>query len=157
EEACEKGWEGLIAKRAGSSYQRSRSRDWLKFKCTARQELVIGGYTEPKGSRKGFGALLVGYYEQDKLRPAGRVGTGFDDELLQELHERLQALERKTAPFEPAPEGGDDVHWVRPDLVAEIGFTEWTGDGRLRHPRFLGLRPDKAAEDVVREDRSRAD
>ncbi|MDX1380427.1 MAG: hypothetical protein R3233_04860, partial [Xanthomonadales bacterium] len=147
----------LIAKRAGSSYQRSRSRDWLKFKCTARQELVIGGYTDPKGSRTGFGALLLGYYEKDKLRPAGRVGTGFDDELLRELHERLQTLERKTAPFEPAPESGADVHWVRPELVAEIGFTEWTDDGRLRHPRFLGLRPDKAAEDVVREDRSRSD
>jgi bifunctional non-homologous end joining protein LigD len=156
EQACRKGWEGLIAKRAASVYAHKRSRDWLKFKCTAGQELVIGGYTDPQGSRKGFGALLVGYYEDGRLRPAGRVGTGFSDELLTELHERLQSLHRKTSPFDPAPEAARGVHWVTPKLVAEIGFTEWTDDGRLRHPRFLGLRPDKAAQDVVREDRDQA-
>lgn len=149
--ACSKGWEGLIAKRAGSVYVHKRSRDWLKFKCTAGQELVIGGFTDPQGSRKGFGALLVGYYEDGCLRPAGRVGTGFSDELLVELHQRLQSLQRKTTPFDPPPGRTEGVHWVTPKLVAEIGFTEWTDDGRLRHPRFLGLRHDKAAQDVVRE------
>jgi bifunctional non-homologous end joining protein LigD len=151
EEACRKHWEGIIAKRADSAYTHGRSRDWLKFKCTAGQELVIAGFTEPKGSRKGFGALLLGYYEDDRLRYAGRVGTGFDDELLETLHRRLARLERKTPPFDPAPEPDVGVHWVTPRLVGEIGFTEWTNDGRLRHPRFLGLRTDKHPEDVVRE------
>lgn len=150
-EACDKGWEGVIAKRADSRYVHQRSRDWLKFKCTAGQELVIGGYTDPGGERKGFGALLLGYYEDGNLRYAGRVGTGFDDELLEDLSRRLERLERKTSPFDPPPEDDDHVHWVSPRLVGEIGFTEWTRAGRLRHPRFIGLRPDKAPEDVVRE------
>jgi bifunctional non-homologous end joining protein LigD len=150
EEACRKGWEGLIAKRASSTYEHSRSRAWLKFKCGNRQELVIGGYTDPRGSRKGFGALLVGYYEGGRLRYAGKVGTGYDDQLLEELGERLGGMERRSAPFaeEPRERG---VHWVSPKLVAEIGFTEWTEDGKLRHPRFLGLREDKAAKQVRRE------
>jgi bifunctional non-homologous end joining protein LigD len=150
EEACRKGWEGLIAKRADSPYRHSRSRDWLKFKCGNRQELVIAGYTDPKGSRKGFGALLVGYYEDGSLRYAGKVGTGYDDELLEELGARLERLERKSCPFDKAPrEKG--AHWVTPRLVGEVGFTEWTRDGKLRHPRFLGLRRDKSAKQVERE------
>jgi bifunctional non-homologous end joining protein LigD len=150
-EACEKGWEGLIAKRAEAPYEHKRSRDWLKFKCAKGQELVIGGFTEPKGSRSGFGALLVGYYEGDKLRYAGKVGTGFDDALLSDLRARMDRLERKTSPFdEPVRETG--AHFVEPKLVGEVGFTEWTGDGKLRHPRFLGLRRDKAAQEVVREE-----
>lgn len=151
-EACKKGWEGLIAKRADSPYVHSRSRHWLKFKCVNRQELVIAGYTDPEGERKGFGALLLGYYEQGKLRYAGKVGTGFDDQTLESLTGRLKSLERKSCPYAKEPDdAGSDVHWVTPKLVAETGFTEWTDAGRLRHPRFLGLRDDKAAEDVVRE------
>ena len=150
EEACRKGWEGVIAKRADGPYRHTRSRDWLKFKCAHGQELVIGGFTEPHGSRVGFGALLVGYYEHGELRYAGKVGTGYDDELLTSFRDRLDRLERKTSPF-----AGDvherGVHWVRPELVGEFGFTEWTRDGKLRHPRFLGLRRDKEADDVVRE------
>jgi bifunctional non-homologous end joining protein LigD len=155
EEACAKGWEGLIAKRASSPYQHSRSRDWLKFKCGNRQELVIGGFTDPKGSRKGFGALLVGYYEKGELRYAGKVGTGYDDETLESLGERLRSIERETCPFEGSPrEKG--AHWVSPKLVGEVGFTEWTGDGKLRHPRFLGLRTDKRPKQVKRERPERA-
>ncbi len=149
-EACDKGWEGVIAKSSTASYTHGRSRDWLKFKCDVGQELVIGGFTEPEGERKGFGALLLGYYEAGQLRYAGKVGTGFDDAFLKDFRETLEARRRKTSPFDE--EVGEAAMWVRPDLVAEIGFTEWTGDGRLRHPRFLGLRRDKSAEDVTRED-----
>jgi len=151
EQACQKGWEGLIAKRADSPYVHSRSRNWLKFKCVSRQELVVGGYTDPKGDRSGFGALLLGYYEDGALRYAGKVGTGFDDETLAHLSDELQHLERDECPYEERPRGSGDVHWVVPKLVAEVGFTEWTKAGRLRHPRFLGLRHDKAAHEVVRE------
>ncbi len=148
--ACRRGWEGLIAKRADAPYRHRRSRDWLKFKCGRRQELVVGGYTDPRGARIGFGALLLGYYEGGRLRYAGKVGTGWDDAALRQLAARLERLERESAPFEPAPrEPG--VHWVTPRLVAEIGFTEWTADGKLRHPRFLGLRSDKTAREVRRE------
>lgn len=149
-EACDKGWEGVIAKRADAPYVHSRSRDWLKFKCAAGQELVIGGFTEPEGSRKGFGALLVGYYEDGALRYAGKVGTGFDDAFLESFRQKLDGLSRKTAPFDDPP-AGDGVTWVSPELVAEIGFTEWTSHGKLRHPRFLGLRDDKDPRDVTRE------
>ena len=151
--ACKKGWEGVIAKRADSSYVHQRSTDWLKFKCVNQQELVIGGYTEPQGSRIGFGALLLGYYEDGELRYAGKVGTGFDDELLRSLGDKLESLERNSCPFaEPPPDAGGDAHWVTPKLVGEIAFTEWTRDNRLRHPRFLGLRRDKSASKVVREE-----
>jgi bifunctional non-homologous end joining protein LigD len=151
DEACRKGWEGLIAKRADSAYVHSRSTDWLKFKCANSQELVIGGYTDPKGKRTGFGALLVGYYEHGRLRYAGRVGTGYDDATLERLGGRLSKLERRSSPFadEDIPKKG--VHWIAPKLVAEAAFTEWTERGRLRHPRFLGLRTDKAPKNVVRE------
>jgi DNA ligase D-like protein (predicted ligase) len=152
ETACRKGWEGLIAKRADGPYRHGRSRDWLKFKCVNRQELVIGGYTDPQGSRKGFGALLLGYYEGEALRYAGRVGTGFDHALLESLAGKLKAIERRCSPYADMQEAGKGVHWVDPKLVAEIGFAEWTRDGRLRHPRFIGLRDDKRATDVVREE-----
>lgn len=149
-EACASGWEGLVAKRADSLYRSGRSPDWRKLKCSARQELVIGGWTDPGGARTGFGALLVGYYEGDHLVCAGKVGTGFDERTLRSLHSALRSLDAPLSPFADAPrERG--VHWVRPELVAEIAFTEWTRDGRLRHPSFLGLRDDKAARDVVRE------
>jgi ATP-dependent DNA ligase len=151
EEACQKGWEGIIAKKADGAYVHGRSRDWLKFKCVQQQELVIGGYTEPHGERIAFGALLVGYYEGDKLRYAGKVGTGFDEETLRDLHDRLSELERETPPFDEEDLPGDEVHWVSPKLVAEIGFEEWTKHDKLRQPRYLGLRRDKPAEDVVRE------
>lgn len=154
QEACEHGWEGLIAKDSHSSYQHSRSNKWLKFKCGKGQEFVIGGYTEPKGERIGFGALLIGYYQGNKLRYAGRVGTGYDDTFLDEFHGKMKSITRKTSPFENFDEkaAGDDITWVRPRYVGEIGFTEWTSSGKLRHPRFLGLRKDKAPEDVVKEE-----
>ncbi|MGH3200468.1 MAG: non-homologous end-joining DNA ligase [Streptosporangiaceae bacterium] len=152
-EACRLGWEGIIAKRADAPYRPGRTRDWLKFKCLNGQEFVIGGYTDPQRSRIGFGALLLGYYGRDgKLHYAGKAGTGFDRRTLTSLHEALAALERPDPPFEPVrglPRSG--VHWVEPRLVAQVGFTEWTADGELRHPRFQGLRRDKDPADVVRE------
>jgi DNA ligase D-like protein (predicted ligase) len=152
-EACGMGWEGIIGKRAESPYRAGRTRDWLKFKCENEQEFVIGGYTDPRGSRTGFGALLLGYYDSDgKLRYAGKVGTGFDWRTLISLHAALAADERPKPPFEPVrglPRSA--VHWVEPRLVAQIGFTEWTADGQLRHPRFQGLRRDKEPADVMRE------
>lgn len=150
QDACRRGWEGLLAKRAASPYRQGRSRDWLKFKCVNQQELVVGGYTDPRGERTGFGALLVGYNDGDGLRYAGKVGTGYDQQTLADLRERLADLEQGTSPFvDDVREAG--VHWVAPRLVAEVGFTEWTHDGRLRHPRFQGLRRDKRPEDIVRE------
>ena len=152
EEACRKGWEGVIAKRADSPYRSTRSRDWLKFKCEQGQELVIGGFTPPKGARTDFGALLVGHFDDGALRYAGKVGTGFDHETLRELGRRMRALRRDDPPFADAASIRErGVTWVKPELVAQIGFTEWTSAGRLRHPRFLGLRDDKAAREVVRE------
>jgi DNA ligase D-like protein (predicted ligase) len=153
-EACRKGWEGLVAKRADSPYTDGRSKDWLKLKCEQGQELVIGGYTAPKGTRTDFGALLLGYYDGDALRYAGKVGTGFDDATLQSLGARLRELRTPDPPFAEAGEIHEPTaEWVRPELVAELGFSEWTSAGRLRHPRFLGLRDDKAAREVVREAR----
>ena len=119
------GWEGLIAKRADGPYRSGRSRDWLKLKCVAQQEFVIGGYTDPSGSRAGLGALLVGYHDDGVLRFAGRVGTGFDEKTLRQLASMLADRERKTSPFDDAP-AAEDVHWVTPDLVCQVGFTEWT-------------------------------
>lgn len=150
EEACRKGWEGLIAKEATAAYEHGRSRKWLKLKCSSGQELVIGGYTDPQGSRRGFGALLVGYYEHGELRYAGKVGTGFDAATLENLSARLRRIERRRSPFaDRFREKG--AHFVRPELVGEFAFTEWTEDGKLRHPRFLGLRTDKKPADVERE------
>ena len=149
-DACRKGWEGLIAKRADSRYVHGRSRDWLKLKCSAEQELVIGGYTAPKGSRTDLGALLLGYYEDGRLRYAGKVGTGFTRATLRDLAGRLEPLRRDASPFaDQVRERG--ATWVEPRLVAQVGFSEWTRDGRLRHPRFLGLREDKPAGEVGRE------
>ena len=150
-EACTKGWEGIIAKRAAGMYLHRRSPDWLKFKCILQQEFVIGGFTEPAGSRAGFGALLIGYYDGDRLLSAGKVGTGFDERLLAALSRHLSSLERETSPFSDRRERGKGEHWVEPALVCEVAFTEWTGTGVLRHPRFIGLRDDKAAREVVRE------
>jgi DNA ligase D-like protein (predicted ligase) len=152
EQACSQGWEGVIAKRADARYRAGRSRDWLKLKCLFAQELVIGGFTEPQRSRVGLGALLVGYYEDRTLRYAGKVGTGFDTATLRDLREHLDRLEVPDTPFDepvkPLPKG---THWVSPKLVAQIAFAEWTGAGRLRQPRFLGLRDDKRPRDVTRE------
>lgn len=151
DDICKKpGWEGLIAKRADGGYKQARSRDWLKFKCANQQEMVVGGYTDPQGSRKGFGALVVGYYENGALSYAGKVGTGYGHETLERLSRLLRRRERKTSPFTDAPYSAN-THWVTPELVAQIGFSEWTKDGRLRHPRFLGLRRDKNAREVTRE------
>jgi bifunctional non-homologous end joining protein LigD len=150
-EACAKGWEGVIAKRADSVYTAKRSKDWLKFKCEQGQELVIGGFTAPRGSREEFGALLVGHFDADgALRYAGKVGTGFDRETLEDLGARMRALTRDTTPFADSPRYRDAT-WIEPQLVAQLGFSEWTTAGRLRHPRFLGLRFDKPASQVVRE------
>lgn len=151
-QACRDGWEGLIAKRLAAPYQAGRSRDWLKFKCQAGQELVIGGYTDPRGSRTGFGALLLGYYDPGgQLTYAGKVGTGFTDTLLHDLHDQMVRLRRDRPAFERGKLPRSGVHWVEPRLVAEIGFSEWTPDGMLRHPRFQGLRRDKSPAEVVRE------
>jgi bifunctional non-homologous end joining protein LigD len=150
-EACRFGWEGLIAKRADAPYVAGRSKYWLKLKCVWEQEFVVGGYTDPGGSRTGFGALLVGYYEQCTLRYAGKVGTGYTEATLHDLGLRLRNLETAEPAFVDARPLLRGAHWVRPDLVAQIGFAEWTSDARLRQPRFLGLRDDKSPTEVVRE------
>jgi DNA ligase D-like protein (predicted ligase) len=151
-EACDRGAEGIIAKRVDSRYVSARSTDWLKIKCVRQQEFVIGGYTAPQGSRERLGALLVGYYDGKSLRYAGKVGTGYDRRTLEHLHRRLLPLHRATSPFSEGPAPGNDVQWVSPKLVGQVGFSEWTSAGLLRHPRFLGLRDDKAAGEVRRED-----
>jgi bifunctional non-homologous end joining protein LigD len=149
-EACADGWEGLIAKRDASVYVSGRSPDWVKLKCSATQELVIGGWTEPRGARSGFGALLFGYYDGGNLRYAGKVGSGYTVQTLETLSAQLRELERPESPFvDPIRER--NVHWTEPRLVANVAFSEWTRDGKLRHPRFEGLRPDKEPRAVVRE------
>jgi bifunctional non-homologous end joining protein LigD len=151
-EACRQGWEGLIAKRADAPYRPGRSRDWLKFKCETNQEFVIGGFSDPQRSRIGFGALLLGYYDSSgRLVYAGKVGTGFDTKLLRSLHGEMTDIEQDKTPFDLGDLPRSGVHWIEPTLVAQIGFSEWTRDGQLRHPRFQGLRRDKAATEVVRE------
>jgi DNA ligase D-like protein (predicted ligase) len=150
--ACAHGWEGLVVKRADAAYRPGRSKDWLKFKCQAGQEFVIGGYTDPKGSRTGFGALLLGYYDPDgKLAYAGKVGTGFDDATLASLARTLSGLERPQPPFDRGALPRAGVHWVEPRLVGQVAFSEWTRAGELRHPRFEGLRRDKDPASVMRE------
>lgn len=152
EMACQRGWEGVIAKRLDAPYEHRRSKAWLKMKCEATQELVVGGFTDPQGSRVGLGALLVGYYDQQQFVFAGKVGTGLDAALLVDLRARLAALERPTPPFtKGAGLPRLRVHWVTPRLVVQVAFTEWTVHGKLRHPRLLGVRVDKAAADVMRE------
>ena len=152
EYACAQGWEGLVVKRADAPYRAGRSKDWLKFKCQNNQEFVIGGYTDPKGSRTGFGALLIGYYDTDgRLAYAGKVGTGFDTALLTSLGHTLAGLERPQPPFGRGTLPRSGVHWVEPELVGQVAFSEWTTAGQLRHPRFQGLRRDKDPATVVRE------
>ena len=149
--ACKRGDEGVIAKRADSTYDSGRSRNWLKFKCVHDQEFVVGGYTSPKGSRVDLGALLLGYYDGREFVYAGKVGTGFDEATLHRLHEKLSALHLESPPFTRGLVREAGAHWVRPDMVVQIGFSEWTRDGKLRHPRYRGQRTDKDPRDVVRE------
>ena len=150
--ACELGMEGVIGKRKASGYSSRRSPDWIKLKCSLRQEFVIGGYTDPQGARTGFGGLLVGYYDQaGDLIYAGKVGTGFNEQMLRDLFKRMQALAIDRRPFKDATEHDQRSHWVEPKLVAEVVFTEWTPDGHIRHPSFKGLRTDKPAKAIVRE------
>lgn len=154
EEACKKGWEGLIAKRAGSTYQSRRSADWLKFKCVNVQEFVIGGFTDPRRSRAGFGALLVGYYDEGKFRYAGKIGTGFTNDTLSNLYDTLLRIEQPGSPFVDFDPHAKEIHWVKPRLIAQVSFTEWTSKGKLRHPSYMGLREDKRPEEVVRENQA---
>ena len=149
--AEKKGSEGLIAKKINSTYHiNKRSKEWLKIKVTKEQEMVIGGFTEPKGSRTGFGSLLLGYYENDKFIYSGKVGTGFNEESLNKMYTKLKSLERKTTPFETQPKE-HGAHWIKPELVAQIKYSEWTETGSLRHPVFIALRTDKKPTDVIRE------
>jgi len=152
EQARRHNWEGVIAKRRGSPYEHRRSRHWLKMKIEASQEFVVGGFTDPQGARVGLGALLVGYYDGDDLVFAGKIGTGFDTKLLLDLRRRLDALEIPKAPFTVAT-GLPRLraHWVKPSIVVQVSFIEWTGNNKLRHPRLIGVRFDKAAREVVRE------
>jgi bifunctional non-homologous end joining protein LigD len=150
--ACDEGWEGVIAKRRDAPYEHRRSPHWLKMKCEATQELVVGGFTEPQGGRVGLGALLVGYFDGADFVFAGKVGTGFDRKLLLDLRAKLDRLETAASPFTRAvglPRAR--VHWARPEVVVQVGFMEWTAYDKMRHPRLIGLRIDKAARDVVRE------
>ena len=149
--ACEQGLEGVVAKKRDSPYAAKRSRDWLKIKCQLRQEFVIGGYTLPQGTRAHFGALHLGLYDKGELVYVSKVGTGFDDRALKSISEKLRPLARSTSPFVRGTPGGRGHHWVEPKLVGEVRFTEWTRDGGIRHPSFLGLREDKRPEDCVRE------
>ena len=167
ERACAEGWEGVIAKRLDSRYESRRSPHWLKMKCEATQELVVGGFTDPQGARVGLGALLVGYYElaaHNSGRPtrtagesdlifAGKVGTGFNTKMLLDLRADLDQLEIPESPFSKAKSTGlpRRAHWVRPEIVVQVAFIEWTPYNKLRHPRLLGLRTDKTASEVTRE------
>ncbi len=149
EQACRMGLEGMISKRADAPYRAGRGARWRKVKCTRREEFVVGGFTAPEGSRTGFGALLLGAFEGERLRYVGRVGTGFDERTLRQLSERLEALARPTSPFADDVPDAKGVTWTTPELVAEVGFTERTRHGRLRHPTFHGLREDKRADEVT--------
>jgi bifunctional non-homologous end joining protein LigD len=152
--ACARGLEGIVSKRRDKAYLPGRSSAWQKTKCLQRQELVIAGFTDPEGDRRGIGALLVGYYEGDRLVYAGKVGTGYTHKMLVELRQLLEPDEVRASPFEPEPPRawtGPNRHWVKPVNVGEVAFSEWTADGRLRHPSFQGLRKDKSPREVVRE------
>ena len=152
ETAAAEGWEGVIAKKQGSLYEHRRSKNWLKMKCELAQEFVVGGFTDPQGQRVGLGALLIGYYENDDFVFAGKIGTGFDTELLLEMRSQLDQLEVPLTPFTKAI-GLPRIraHWTRPEIVVQVGFIEWTGNGKLRHPRLLSVRDDKDPREVVRE------
>jgi bifunctional non-homologous end joining protein LigD len=149
--ACKLGLEGIVSKKRDAPYRGTRGPEWLKIKCLKQQEIVIGGYTEPEGSRIGIGALLGGVFESGRLVYVGKIGTGFDNRMLRDLQQRLSRLEQKTSPFASRPAGAARAHWVKPELVAQVSFSEWTSDGKLRHPAFQGLREDKPADSVVRE------
>jgi bifunctional non-homologous end joining protein LigD len=152
ERARREGWEGVIAKRRGSVYEHRRSKQWLKLKVEASQELVVGGFTDPEGARVGLGALLVGYYDRDDFVFAGKIGTGFNTKLLLELRQKLDAIEIAKPPFTKAiglPRLR--AHWVKPKVVVQVSFMEWTVHGKLRHPRLIGVRYDKKPSEVVRE------
>ena len=150
--ACRRGLEGIVSKRRGDPHRPGRTTGWLKSKCVHRQELIIGGFTDPEGTRAGLGALLVGYREGGALRFGGKVGTGFTQAGALALRKKLDSLESDRCPFTPRPSGlGKRARWVRPELVAEIEFGEWTSDGKVRHASFQGLRQDKSARQVVRE------
>jgi bifunctional non-homologous end joining protein LigD len=151
ERARREGWEGVIAKRRGSLYEHRRSKHWLKMKVEASQEFVVGGFTDPRGARVGLGALLVGYYDRDDLAFAGKVGTGFDTKLLLELRARFDALIVTKPPFTKGTGLPRHAQWVRPEVVVQVAFIEWTVHGKLRHPRLLGVRNDKSPREVVRE------
>jgi ATP-dependent DNA ligase len=152
ERACREGWEGVIAKLRTSAYEHRRSPHWLKMKCEASQELVVGGFTDPQGSRVGLGALLVGYFDKNDFVFAGKIGTGFDTKLLLDLRARLDKLEIPSSSFTKG-KGFPRlrVHWVRPEVVVQVSFIEWTVHGKLRHPRLVGVRYDKSPKEVVRE------
>ena len=152
-EACRAGLEGIVSKRRDHPYRAGRHGGWVKTKCVQRQEFVVGGFTDPEGLRAGIGALLIGYYEADRLVFCGKVGTGFTHKLALELRARLERIEQKTCPFTPPPAGrlGRNAHWVKPELVCEVVFTEWTTDGKIRHPSFQGLRADKDPKEITRE------
>jgi bifunctional non-homologous end joining protein LigD len=151
-QACELGLEGVLSKLGDRPYASGRTRDWLKTKCSRQQEFVIGGYTDPSGSRQGLGALFLGVYEGEKLVYAGKVGTGFTQTSLIQLRKKLGALAIKTPPFaEVPPSEVAGAHWIEPKLAAEVRFTGFTQDGRLRHPVFRGLREDKRPSEIVRE------
>ena len=155
-QACRLGAEGIVSKRRDAPYcAGERSRDWQKCKCTKRHDFVVAGFTEPSGSRVGVGSLLLGYYDGDALRFAGKVGTGagWTDAFGRELRKRLEGIEVAQSPFNPTPRGAlfRNAHWVEPRLVAEVQFAEWTGDGHIRHPSLQGFRVDKRPTDVRRE------
>lgn len=151
-QACRRSLEGIVSKRGDAPYESGRGRGWLKVKCIQEQEFVIGGFTEPRGSRAGLGALLVGVHDgSGRLAYAGRVGTGFTEASARSLRERLDRLRAPRSPFLGRVPGAADALWVKPALVGQVAFTEWTADGRLRHPAFKGLREDKPTADVVRE------
>ena len=152
EKARRQGWEGIIAKRVDSRYEPgNRSRAWLKLKIEFRQEFVVGGYTEPRNSREHIGALLLGYFDKDRFIYVGHTGGGFTRKGLDEMHRRLKPLERKTPPFEETPKTNETAHWVKPEIVVEVKFNEWTADRRLRQPIFLGVRDDKDPREVTLE------
>ncbi|MBV8727364.1 MAG: non-homologous end-joining DNA ligase [Candidatus Eremiobacteraeota bacterium] len=151
EQAQRQQLEGIIGKKRDSAYQERRSREWVKIKAQLVQECVIGGYTEPRGSRKGFGSLLLGLYERDQLQYAGHVGTGFDEKNLADIYKKLRSIEIKKSPFTGDVDSNTPAHWVKPQLVAQVRFTEWTRDGLMRHPAFLGLRVDKDPKTCTRE------
>jgi bifunctional non-homologous end joining protein LigD len=153
ERAQHLGLEGIISKRASEPYHPGRHGEWLKTKCILEQEFVVGGFTDPEGTRAGIGALLIGYYEAGRLVFSGRVGTGFSQKFAVDLRKRLDSIAQKSCPFEPPPEGplARTAHWVKPQLVCVVAFTEWTSDGKIRHPAFKGLRADKKPKDVRRE------